>query len=1212
MAFSITPQNKGVSEAGSFVRFTVSRSSTGDTETVYFSTILNGTANNNDYTSVYNQPLTFLPGMSSQEISVLINNDSVPEPNETFGVIVQQTPNPDVNVFLDRAFLTIQNDDVVHDGTGLNLVAEYPTTLRTYTPYISGQYAYVADQYAGLLIFDIADPTHPVLVGSHRTGLPGTLDSRAASVVVSGNYAYVGDEDSFLNIFDVSNPASPLLLSTYNGPTDSFVFPYTLAISRTYIFAPVYIEYTPINKDGAVYIIDVSDPNAPSLAGSLTTGLVNPYAVIVSEQYAYVGDQGTGKISIFDVSDISAPFLAGTYGGVAPSALKLIGNHLYVADAGGGFYILDVAEVTNPTLVGSYDGSYTAPPPFSNVVGGIYYGVDVVGDFALLTDKNDSGKVIALDISNPASPLLVDVLPLGHQPWALAVSGEYAYVGNSSGGLAIIHLGTFLSASSSPPVPSDIIQDAHENIGNPVMLAALFTDADLNDTFTFLVDATGTVGQVVSNGDGTFNYNPNGMFEYLGLGETAIDKFSWTVTDNHGAASTANATITIHGANDAPVALSDIAMVQKGKTVVVNVAQGILANDRDPDVHDALRVSSISFGNDSSAIVGGSATISGAYGNLVVAADGSYSYAANKNIPGLTNKNAVQEQFSYTIDDGHGGAATSTLAITVQTQQALNQAPVFSIKPLDANKIEGNGGTTPFTFVVNREGNASGTSAVNWTVGLSTTATVNGDDFVGSAFPSGTVTFGPGQLTKTIIIDVRADGLYENNGKTEKFAVTLSGPTGGATISSTHGNAVGQIQNDDTREQTFLSIHSLTESQAEGSAQTTSYAFVVTRTGDLSAPSTVYWAVGANQDPDADRFDFAGKKMPNGAVTFAAGEFSKTVSVGVNGDLLPESGGLPESFVVTLTKVSGPAIIDPLRATATAQIHDDDLIPFLAKLSNWAYLDGVDVAGALKGDMVKADFKLLSRADLPSLPKIAIDQDGALTTFQQGVYTHDNAAALIGRSGNSLFLAFRGTDDFSGNMFLELVKGYGGDSTQDVNDWFQMDRHYELFDELFVALDNFIAQNGISHVYVTGHSLGAAMAQRFMQENANDARFEAVTFANPGYVVADLSGEMPPSGADGRIINIHVAGDPAEYTQLRSVQWIGDYLGYSAGEAGDSITIQHADISGNLHDPSLYEEIGRFLGARYMVDMNNFDNTHDDIRVGAAISHPSPDTWLLS
>ena len=55
------------------------------------------------------------------------------------------------------------------------------------------------------------------------------------------------------------------------------------------------------------------------------------------------------------------------------------------------------------------------------------------------------------------------------------------------------------------------------------------------------------------NDDGTYDYNPNGQFEGLAVGEAAVDSFIYQITDNQGGVSEATVTLTIEGVNDAPI-----------------------------------------------------------------------------------------------------------------------------------------------------------------------------------------------------------------------------------------------------------------------------------------------------------------------------------------------------------------------------------------------------------------------------------------------------------------------------------------------------------------------------------------------------------------------------------------------------------------------------------------------------------------------------------
>ncbi|MGK7940264.1 MAG: Ig-like domain-containing protein [Crocosphaera sp.] len=70
-------------------------------------------------------------------------------------------------------------------------------------------------------------------------------------------------------------------------------------------------------------------------------------------------------------------------------------------------------------------------------------------------------------------------------------------------------------------------------------------DNDILNVESF--DTTNTLGLVTYNGDGTFEYDPNGQFNYLNTGETTTDSFTYIVSDGNGGTddpTTVNITIT--------------------------------------------------------------------------------------------------------------------------------------------------------------------------------------------------------------------------------------------------------------------------------------------------------------------------------------------------------------------------------------------------------------------------------------------------------------------------------------------------------------------------------------------------------------------------------------------------------------------------------------------------------------------------------------------
>src|SRR5439155_135922 len=153
---------------------------------------------------------------------------------------------------------------------------------------------------------------------------------------------------------------------------------------------------------------------------------------------------------------------------------------------------------------------------------------------------------------------------------------------------------------------------------------------------------------------------------------------------------------------------------------------------------------------------------------------------------------------------------------------------------------------------------------------------------------SGTVTFNPGQTSKTITVNVNGDSKFESD---ETFTVGLSSPSN-ATISGTQGTATGTIDNDDT--QPVISAANLSQSevisvtdpvQPEGNSGTTAFLFTVNLSNPSAQTITVNFST-ANGSATVIDGDY---QSNSGTLTFAPGEASKTVTVLVNGDTKFES-----------------------------------------------------------------------------------------------------------------------------------------------------------------------------------------------------------------------------------------------------------------------------------------------------------------------------------
>jgi Ca2+-binding RTX toxin-like protein len=238
--------------------------------------------------------------------------------------------------------------------------------------------------------------------------------------------------------------------------------------------------------------------------------------------------------------------------------------------------------------------------------------------------------------------------------------------------------------------------------------------------------------------------------------------------------------------------------------------------------------------------------------------------------------------------------------------------------------LEGSSGSGAlYTFELVRTGNLNQVSTVSWTIAGSGTSPASASDFINGVFPSGTVTFQPGQTTASITVRVAADSLVESD---EIFNVVLSGASAGTSVSASVASAT--ILNDDA----LLSIAPAQTSSPnwEGTGVSTPVTFTVSRSGFLNQATTVNWSVLGTGTNAATAADFTGYNgaMPSGIVSFAAGESAKTVTVNVAGDTDVEP--LWESFNVVLANPNAGASISATQGSAIGWISNDDGTPLLS------------------------------------------------------------------------------------------------------------------------------------------------------------------------------------------------------------------------------------------------------------------------------------------
>ncbi|MDL9999412.1 VCBS domain-containing protein [Variovorax sp. J22P240] len=223
----------------------------------------------------------------------------------------------------------------------------------------------------------------------------------------------------------------------------------------------------------------------------------------------------------------------------------------------------------------------------------------------------------------------------------------------------------------------------------------------------------GLYGTLVVSTNGGYQYTVNNddpTVQALRLsGQTLVERFTYTLSDIEGLRDTAVLTVTIHGANDTPVAAFDVGnAVEAGG--VNNTAPGsnatgnVLANDTDVDsaangetqqVTGVRNVGPLAQGPVSGVNPGTSSgtgtAVIGRYGTLTLGADGTYTYVIFDNDPDVQRMvpgDTLSDVFSYRVTDAAGLDDLAELRIVIS---GANDNPVASDDHADAQAASTNG-----------------------------------------------------------------------------------------------------------------------------------------------------------------------------------------------------------------------------------------------------------------------------------------------------------------------------------------------------------------------------------------------------------------------------------------------------------------------------------------------------------------------------------------
>jgi len=271
---------------------------------------------------------------------------------------------------------------------------------------------YVADAY-GLLIFDLAQPDDPPLVG--RSPMPDV----ARSIVLNADYAYVGVSGA-VRVVDLRDP--PWYTVIESIPTREQTY-FSMDAAGGYLV----IGYTDRSSmlgihtgslPAGIDVYDVSTPTQPVLLGALDFeehALVHD--VTVSGEFAYAAaDDG---LHVVHLSDPAGPTEVGRVTTDPLLRIAASGSFAHATGSLGELTVIDLSDPANPAVVGELDLlGHQAPVSFAHasIVTSAHRGVVTLDD-----------SLVVLDLDDPQQPKVVGRLLEKVCGGSVVLDGERAY-----------------------------------------------------------------------------------------------------------------------------------------------------------------------------------------------------------------------------------------------------------------------------------------------------------------------------------------------------------------------------------------------------------------------------------------------------------------------------------------------------------------------------------------------------------------------------------------------------------------------------------------------------------------------------------------------------------------------------------------------------------------------------------------------------------------
>ncbi|MAA80284.1 MAG: hypothetical protein CL916_13600 [Deltaproteobacteria bacterium] len=283
----------------------------------------------------------------------------------------------------------------------------------------------------GLMVFDVSNPAQPEFMTSYS---PLAWHERAYHLALDGSERiFLTHRKNGWMSYDIRNPLQ--------ASAGEFM-PLSGASGIAYEEDIVYVA----THTGSVYSYDVSLAFPEML--DVVSDLGNPWRMVLGENYVYVADNTQGLVVINRQSPQQLTVKNRVLGSGGLQDVVLNEEIAYGAAGGLGIDVFDVSNPESPQWIGNIPTSYPA----------IELAVD--NDVLWVASQQD---VIAIDISNPYDPVIVNTEKT--RQWAMAIDAAdgYAFVADW-GYLSILELQADVSGSDLHLASNQVYIDENESM----------------------------------------------------------------------------------------------------------------------------------------------------------------------------------------------------------------------------------------------------------------------------------------------------------------------------------------------------------------------------------------------------------------------------------------------------------------------------------------------------------------------------------------------------------------------------------------------------------------------------------------------------------------------------------------------------------------------------------------------------------------------------